>query len=48
MYIEVLSLYWHLVDLVWVFLLPLLYLAGPHNIGQIAAGLGQAFGVAEH
>lgn len=47
-YIEVLSLYWHLVDLVWVFLLPLLYLAGPHNFGQIAKGLGQAFGVADH
>jgi cytochrome c oxidase subunit III len=47
-YIEVLSLYWHLVDLVWVFLLPLLYLAGPHHFGQIARGLGQAFGVAEH
>ena len=48
-YIEVLSLYWHLVDLVWVFLLPLLYLAGPHNVGQVGKGLAQAFGMAaEH
>lgn len=48
-YIEVLSLYWHLVDVVWVFLLPLLYLAGRHHVGQVAKGLAQAFGVAtEH
>lgn len=48
-YVEVLSLYWHLVDMVWIFLLPMLYLAGPHGVGQIATGLGQAFGMAaEH
>jgi cytochrome c oxidase subunit 3 len=46
-YIEVLSLYWHLVDMVWIFLLPMLYLAGPHTFGQVATGLKQAFGL-EH
>jgi cytochrome c oxidase subunit 3 len=30
-YVEVMSLYWHFVDMVWIFLLPLLYLAGPHT-----------------
>ncbi len=35
-YIEVMSLYWHFVDMVWMFLLPLLYLAGPHSWGQAA------------
>ena len=29
-YIEVMSLYWHFVDLVWIFLFPLLYMAGNH------------------
>ena len=29
--IEVLGLYWHFVDMVWVFLYPLLYLAGRHS-----------------
>jgi len=29
--VEVTSLYWHLVDAIWLFLMPLLYLAGPHN-----------------
>ena len=33
-YIETMSLYWHYVDLVWMFILPLLYLAGPHNWTQ--------------
>jgi cytochrome c oxidase subunit 3 len=32
--VEVVSLYWHLVDAIWLFLMPLLYLAG--------AGLGTA------
>jgi cytochrome c oxidase subunit 3 len=27
--IEVIGLYWHFVDIIWVFLLPLLYLLGP-------------------
>jgi cytochrome c oxidase subunit 3 len=29
--VEVTSLYWHLVDAIWLFLMPLLYLAGPHT-----------------
>jgi len=29
--VEVSSLYWHLVDAIWLFLMPLLYLAGPHH-----------------
>ena len=45
-YVEVMSLYWHFVDMVWMFLLPLLYLAGPHHWGQVGDGLKQAFGVA--
>ena len=28
--IEVTGLYWHFVDLVWIFLFPLLYLIGRH------------------
>lgn len=45
-YVEVMSLYWHFVDMVWMFLLPLLYLAGPHSWGQVADGLKDAFGMA--
>jgi cytochrome c oxidase subunit III len=30
-YVEVLALYWHFVELVWIFLLPLLYMAGHHH-----------------
>ncbi len=29
--VEVLALYWHFVDIVWIFLLPMLYLAGTHT-----------------
>jgi cytochrome c oxidase subunit 3 len=29
--IEVTGLYWHFVDMVWIFLLPLLYLLGTHH-----------------
>jgi cytochrome c oxidase subunit 3 len=29
--VEVTGLYWHFVDVVWIFLLPLLYLIGPHT-----------------
>jgi cytochrome c oxidase subunit 3 len=32
--VEVVSLYWHLVDAIWLFLMPLLYLAG---IGMFSA-----------
>jgi len=46
-YIEVLSVYWHFVDMVWIFLLPLLYLAGPHHFGQVISGLQQAFGLSQ-
>ena len=31
MAIEVVGLYWHFVDIVWIFLLPLLYLTGTHH-----------------
>jgi heme/copper-type cytochrome/quinol oxidase subunit 3 len=44
-YVETMSLYWHFVDMVWMFLLPLLYLAGPHGWGQAAAQFGQALGM---
>jgi cytochrome c oxidase subunit III len=29
--VEVIGLYWHFVDIVWIFLLPLLYLLGTHT-----------------
>jgi cytochrome c oxidase subunit III len=29
--VEVVGLYWHFVDIVWIFLLPLLYLTGTHH-----------------
>jgi cytochrome c oxidase subunit 3 len=44
-YVEVMALYWHFVDMVWIFLLPLLYLAGPHHWGQVGTGLKAAFGM---
>ena len=31
--IDVTGLYWHFVDIVWIFLLPLLYLMGTHTLG---------------
>ncbi len=30
--VEVLGLYWHFVDVVWIFLLPMLYLLGTHTL----------------
>jgi cytochrome c oxidase subunit 3 len=33
--IEVSGLYWHFVDVVWIFLLPLLYLIGTHTIQDL-------------
>jgi cytochrome c oxidase subunit 3 len=45
-YIEVMSLYWHFVDMVWMFLLPLLYLAGPHSAGQAVEQFKLALGLA--
>jgi cytochrome c oxidase subunit 3 len=32
--VEVVGLYWHFVDIVWIFLFPLLYLIGRHAIGH--------------
>lgn len=34
-YVEVLGLYWHFVELVWIFLLPLLYMAGHHHLDHV-------------
>ncbi len=31
--VDVTALYWHFVDIVWIFLLPTLYLLGPHHWG---------------
>ncbi len=45
-YIEVMSLYWHFVDMVWMFLLPLLYLAGPHTATQAVEQFKMAVGLA--
>jgi heme/copper-type cytochrome/quinol oxidase subunit 3 len=44
-FIETMSLYWHFVDMVWMFLLPLLYLAGPHTASQAMEQFGQALGL---
>jgi cytochrome c oxidase subunit 3 len=30
--IDVTALYWHFVDTVWIFLLPMLYLLGTHTL----------------
>jgi cytochrome c oxidase subunit 3 len=32
--VEVTGLYWHFVDTVWIFLLPMLYLLGTHTLGR--------------
>jgi cytochrome c oxidase subunit III len=32
--VEVIGLYWHLVDIVWIFLLPMLYLQGTHTMAD--------------
>jgi cytochrome c oxidase subunit 3 len=32
--VDVTALYWHFVDIVWIFLLPTLYLLGTHHWGQ--------------
>ena len=45
-YIEVMSLYWHFVDMVWMFLLPLLYFAGPHTLHQAIEQFKLALGIA--
>ncbi len=33
--IEVAGLYWHFIDIVWIFLLPLLYLIGQHHVTDL-------------
>jgi cytochrome c oxidase subunit 3 len=33
--VEVVGLYWHFVDIVWIFLLPLLYLTGTHHLSEL-------------
>jgi len=38
--IELIGLYWHFVDIVWVFLFPLLYLIGGITLGAAAHGGG--------
>lgn len=47
-YIETMSLYWHFVDMVWIFLLPLLYLAGPHTIAKAIEDFQMALGMGGH
>ena len=32
--VDVTGLYWHFVDVVWIFLLPMLYLLGTHTLGH--------------
>jgi cytochrome c oxidase subunit 3 len=32
---EVVGLYWHFVDVVWIFLLPVLYLSGHHEVANL-------------
>jgi cytochrome c oxidase subunit 3 len=32
---EVIGLYWHFVDVVWIFLLPVLYLSGHHEVSKL-------------
>jgi len=38
--VEILGLYWHLVDIIWIFLFPLLYLIGGFHPGQSHDGGG--------
>jgi cytochrome c oxidase subunit 3 len=35
--VEVSGLYWHFVDIVWIFLFPLLYLLGAHFGADVGA-----------
>jgi cytochrome c oxidase subunit 3 len=32
---EVIGLYWHFIDVVWIFLLPVLYLSGHHELADL-------------
>jgi cytochrome c oxidase subunit 3 len=33
--VDLVGLYWHFVDIVWIFLLPLLYLTGTHHLSDL-------------
>ena len=44
-YVEVMSLYWHFVDMAWMFILPLLYLTGPHSAAYAVEQFKQAIGM---
>jgi len=33
--VDVTALYWHFVDIVWIFLLPMLYLPGTHTLADL-------------
>ena len=33
--VDVSGLYWHFVDIIWIFLLPLLYLIGRHTTNEL-------------
>jgi cytochrome c oxidase subunit III len=33
--VDIVGLYWHFVDIVWIFLLPLLYLTGTHHLSDL-------------
>jgi cytochrome c oxidase subunit 3 len=35
MAVEIVGLYWHFVDIVWIFLLPMLYLTGTHELKDL-------------
>lgn len=47
-YVEVMSLYWHFVDMAWMFILPLLYLTGPHTAGEAVEQFKHAIGMGGH
>ncbi len=36
--VDVTALYWHFVDIVWIFLLPTLYLLGTHHLARVDEG----------
>ncbi|MFN3648753.1 MAG: cytochrome c oxidase subunit 3 family protein [Armatimonadota bacterium] len=38
--VEIMGLYWHLIDIIWIFLFPLLYLIGHVTLAQIFGGGG--------
>ena len=37
--VEIIGLYWHFVDIVWIFLFPLLYLLGRHLEHECRTGI---------